>query len=165
MNEHGNDDRMTYNYGHDIAKTRLSSKLKNNGFNIYEIRKAIFSHPEIKLLLERKAIAIGKIIGQNFTVGAKDDLLSNYRKVNYVNKDVTVIQQVNNILNSILKQYGFKGYGKTNYWKTVHRNGVSYPKRITVGADILSYDWIKENYSQTQFTCKLNDMQKSSKYR
>ena len=36
----GNKDRMTFNYGHDVAKTRLSTKLKNNGFDIYEIRKA-----------------------------------------------------------------------------------------------------------------------------
>ena len=104
----GNTDRMTFNYGHDIAKTRLSSKLKNNGFDIYEIRKAILNHIEIKALLEKQAIKIGKITGQNFVIGAKSELLSVYRKVNAINKDVTVIQQVNNIVTSVLKGFGFK---------------------------------------------------------
>ena len=48
MKRKGNEDRMTYNFGHDVAKTRLSTKLKNNGFDIYAVRKAIFNHPTIQ---------------------------------------------------------------------------------------------------------------------
>ena len=44
----GNKDRMTLNQGHDIAKTRLASKLRTSGFDIYEVRKAILQHVEIK---------------------------------------------------------------------------------------------------------------------
>lgn len=164
MQRRGNDDRMTYNFGHDVAKTRLSSKLKNNGFDIYEIRKAILQHVEIQLLLEKQAIKIGKIVGQNFTIGAKSELLSVYRHVNPINKDVTVIQQVNNIVTSVLKGFGFNNYGKTQFWKNLDEKKYTYCKRITVGSDILSLEWIKGNYSKAEFTCQLSDRQKINKY-
>ena len=160
----GNKDRMTFNYGHDVAKTRLSSKLKNSGFDIYEIRKAILNHTEIKNLLEKQAIKIGKICGQNFTIGAKSELLSVYRKVNAINKDVTVIQQVNNIVTSILKGFGFNNYGKTSYWKNLDESKYTYCKRITIGSDILTLNFIENNYSSDRFTCKLSDRQKINKY-
>lgn len=160
----GNKDRMTFNYGHDVAKTRLSSKLKNSNFDIYAIRKAILQHAEIKLLLEKSAIRIGKIVGQNFIIGAKSELLSVYRHVNAVNSKVTVIQQVNNIVTSILKGFGFNGYGKTQYWKCLDEKKYTYCKRITIGADILSLDWIENTYSQNRFTCQLNDKDKYIKY-
>ena len=160
----GNIDRMTGNFGHDIAKTRLASHLKNNGFDIYKIRKAILSNFEIKNLLEKQAIKVGRIIGQNFTIGAKNDLLSVYRKVNAVNKKVTVIQQVNNIVTSILKEFGFNNYGKTSFWKNLDEKKYTYCKRITIGSDILSLDWIAKNYSKTEFTCKLSDRKKIDKY-
>jgi len=160
----GNKDRMTFNYGHDVAKTRLSSKLKNSNFDIYAIRKAILQHVEIQSLLEKQAIRIGKITGQNFIIGAKDELLSVYRVVNPINKDVTVIQQVNNIVTSILKGFGFNGYGKTQYWKCLDPSKYTYCKRITIGSDILSLEWIENNYSQTRFTCLLNDKDKYNKY-
>ena len=164
MTRKGNNDRMTFNYGHDIAKTRLSTKLKNNGFDIYEIRKAILNHIEIKALLEKQAIKIGKITGQNFVIGAKSELLSVYRKVNAINKDVTVIQQVNNIVTSVLKGFGFNNYGKTQFWKNLDPSKYTYCKRITIGSDILSLDWIENTYSQDRFTCKLSDRQKINKY-
>lgn len=164
MQRKGNNDRMTFNYGHDVAKTRLSSKLKNNGFDIYEIRKAILNHTEIKSLLEKQAIKIGKIVGQNFVIGAKSELLSVYRKVNAINKDVTVIQQVNNIVTSVLKGFGFNNYGKTQFWKNLDEKKYTYCKRITIGSDILSLEWIKGNYSKAEFTCQLSDRQKINKY-
>lgn len=164
VQRHGNKDRMTFNYGHDVAKTRLSAKLKNSNFDIYEIRKAILQHVEIKSLLEKQAIKFGKITGQNFVIGAKDELLSVYRAVNPINKDVTVIQQVNNIVTSILKGFGFNGYGKTQYWKNLDPSKYTYCKRITIGSDILSLDWIENTYSKDRFTCKLSDRQKINKY-
>ena len=89
MTRQGNKDRMTFNYGHDVAKTRLSSKLQGNGFDIYEIRKDILNHTEIKSLLEKQSIKIGKICGQNFVIGAKSELLSVYRKVNAINNSIS----------------------------------------------------------------------------
>ena len=160
----GNDEHMTFNYGHDTAKTRLSDSLKKSGFDIYEVRKAILQHVEIKNLLEKQAIKVGRIIGQNFTIGAKNNLLSVYRKVNAVNKKVTVIQQVNNIVTSILKEFGFNNYGKTSFWKNLDPSKYTYCKRITIGSDILSLDWIAKNYSKTEFTCKLSDRKKIDKY-
>ena len=91
-------------------------------------------------------------------------MLSVYRKVNAVNKKVTVIQQVNNIVTSILKQYGFSNYGKTQFWKNLDEKKYIYCKRITIGSDILSLDWIAKNYSKTEFTCKLSDRKKIEKY-
>ena len=160
----GNKDRMTLNQGHDIAKTRLASKLRISGFDIYEVRKAILQHVEIKNLLEKQAIKVGRIIGQNFTIGAKNELLSTYRKVNAINKKVTVIQQVNNIVTSVLKGFGFNNYGKTQYWKNLDPSKYTYCKRITIGSDILSLEWIENTYSQDRFTCKLSDRQKINKY-
>ena len=160
----GNKDRMTLNQGHDIAKTRLASKLRISGFDIYEVRKAILQHVEIKNLLEKQAIKVGRIIGQNFTIGAKNELLSTYRKVNAINKKVTVIQQVNNIVTSVLKGFGFNNYGKTQYWQNLDEKKYIYCKRITIGSDILSLDWIAKNYSKTEFTCKLSDRKKIDKY-
>lgn len=157
----GNKDRATHNIGHDVAKTRLSAKLN---LDIYEVRKLLLNHPEIKLLLEKQAIRIGQIVGQNFTVGAKDKLLKEYRHVNAVNADVTVIQAVNNILNSIMKQLGVEGYGKTQFWKNLDPSKYTYNKRIYVGGDILTYNWTQATYTQKQFTCKLNDKQKNEKY-
>lgn len=168
MKKQGNDQHMTYNLGHDVAKTRLSTKLtnggNNGGYDIYALRKAIMHHVEIKFLMEQGAVKIGKIIGQNFTIGAVDSLLSEYRPVNAINKDVTVIQQVNNIVTSIVRQFtGSKDYGKTSFWKNLDKK-YTYCKRITVGADILSLDWIKKNYSKSEFTCKLDDKSKMRKY-
>ena len=40
----------------------------------------------------------------------------------------------------------------------------TYCKRITIGSDILSLDWIAKNYSKTEFTCKLSDRKKIEKY-
>ena len=164
MKNNGNSEHMTYNYGHDVAKTRLSSKLKNNGFDIYEIRKAILNHTEIKYLLEKQAIKIGKISGQNFVIGCKSELLSVYRKVNAINSKVTVVQQVNNIVNAILKGFGFNNYGKTQFWKCLDEKRYTYCKRITIGSDILSLNFIENNYSQDRFTCKLSDSDKFRKY-
>ena len=160
----GNQDRMTFNYGHDTAKTRLSGKLSGNGFNIYEIRKAILNHPEIVSLLDKGAIKIGKICGQNFVIGAKSELLSVYRPVKGINATVTVIQQVNNIVTAILKGFGFNNYGKTQFWKCLDESKYTYCKRITIGADILSLEWIEKTYSSDRFTCKLSDRQKIDKY-
>lgn len=163
-NYKGNVNRYTENKGHDTAKNRLADKLTNNGFNIYELRKIIFNNPTIKMLLNKQAIKISDITGQNFVIGAKDELLANYRHVNSVNAHVTVIQTVNNILNSILKNYGFTDYGKTLFWKNCNKKFI-YNKRIYIGADILSYKWTQDNYTYKQFTCKLSDRQKIKKYR
>ena len=38
----GNKDRMTFNFGHDVAKTRLSAKIKASGFDIYAVRNKNF---------------------------------------------------------------------------------------------------------------------------
>lgn len=164
MKKQGNNEHMTYNFGHDIAKTRLSNKLKNNGYNLYEIRKAILQHVVIQDLINKQAIKIGKIQGQNFVIGAKNELLSNYRKVNSINAKVTVIQQVNNIVTSILKQFIGSEYGKTQFWKNLDEKKYTYCKRITIGSDILSLNWIKDNYSKAEFTCKLSDSDKNRKY-
>lgn len=162
MTRQGNEQHMTYNLGHDVAKTRLATKLN---IDIYSLRKVITQHVEIKFLMEHGAVKIGKIIGQNFTIGAVDSLLSEYRPVNAINKDVTVIQQVNNIVTSIVRQFtGSKDYGKTSFWKNLDSKKYTYCKRITVGADILSLDWIKKNYSRSEFTCKLDDKSKMKKY-
>lgn len=164
MKKHGNSEHMTYNYGHDVAKTRLSSKLKNNGFNVYEIRQAILKHVVIADLISKGAVKVGKISGQNFTVGCKSELLSVYRKVNAINSKVTVVQQVNNIINAILKGFGFNNYGKTQFWKCLDERKYTYSKRITIGSDILSLDWVENTYSQDRFTCKLSDSDKFRKY-
>jgi len=164
MKNKGNREFATHNFGHDTAKTRLSDKLHSNNYNLYEIRKAILNHPEIKLLLEKQAIKFGKITGQNFVIGAKSELLSVYRKVNAINADVTVIQQVNNIVTSILKGFGFNNIGKTQYWKNLNPNKYTYCKRITIGSDILSLNWIENTYSQKRFTCQLSDSDKNRKY-
>ena len=160
-----NKNTMTFNLGHDIAKTRLSNKLTKNGFNIVEIRKAVINHPEISMLIENKAVKVSTIVGQDFVIGAKSELLSKYRKVNGINRKVTVIQQVNNIVKCIIKEFtGSEKYGKTLYWKNLDESKYTYCKRITVGADILSYNWTQETYTQKQFTCKLSDRQKEVKY-
>lgn len=165
MKKHGNDDHMTYNYGHDVAKTRLSSKLKvQGGFNVYEIRLAVLKHPIIADLISKGAVKVSDIVGQNFVVGAKNALLSEYRPVKAINSKVTVIQQVNNIVTSILKGFGFNNYGKTQFWKNLDPKRYTYCKRITVGSDILSLEWIEKTYSSDRFTCKLTDSDKNKKY-
>lgn len=164
MKKQGNQDFMTFNYGHDVAKTRLASKLKNNNFDIYAIRQAILNHPVITDLINKQAVKIGKIQGQNFVIGAKSELLSVYRPVKAINSKVTVVQQVNNIVTAILKGFGFDNYGKTQFWKNLDPKKFTYCKRITVGADILSLDWIEKTYSQDRFTCKLSDSDKNRKY-
>lgn len=161
--EKGNNDFMTYNLGHDVAKTRLANKLRMSGFDIYAIRKAILNHVDIKFLLSVNAIKMGKIQGQNFAIGCKDSLLSEYQKVNFINNKVTVVQKVNNIVTRILKDFGFVNYGKMEFWKNLD-NKYTYNKRIIIGCDILTRNFIKDNYSQTNFTCKLTDTDKNKKY-
>ena len=158
-NLHGNDMHNTYNVGHDSAKNKLANKLTNNGYDIYAIRKAIVNHALIKYLISIKACRVSRVIGNNFTVDTIDNLLCNV--ITTKNKNVTVIQTVNNICNSIMSD--FKGYGKTKFWKNLDSK-FFYNKRIYIGADILSLEWIKNNYSQTDFTCKLSDRKKITKY-
>lgn len=158
-NMHGNDLHNTYNVGHDAAKNRLASKLNDNGYDIYAIRKAIVNHPTVKHLVSVKAVRVSRVIGQNFTVDAVDDLFFKFQVSK--NKSVTVIQVVNNIVNNIMSD--FNGYGKTQYWKNLDKKFL-YSKRIYIGADIVSLQWIKNNYSQSEFTCKLSDRKKITKY-
>lgn len=162
-NRRGNEDRMTYNFGHDIAKTRLSAKLKNNGFDIYAVRKAIFNHPTIQHLLSCKAILISDIVGQNFTISCKNRLYAEFTNVKFNNNQI-VVQVVNNIIKSILQGFILTEYGKTEYWKKLNKKLYKYSDRLYIGADILSYKWIKDNYSKANFTCELSDREKNKKY-
>ena len=100
----GNKDRMTFNYGHDVAKTRLSTKLKNNGFDIYAVRTAIFNHPTIQHLLSCKAILVSDIVGQNFTISCKNKLYAEVTRVKLNNNQI-IVQVVNNIIRSILQGF------------------------------------------------------------
>ena len=159
----GNSEFMTFNYGHDIAKTRLSTKLKNNGFDIYAIRKALFNHPTIQHLIGCKAIIVSDITGQNFTISCKNRLYADFADVKFNNNQI-VVQVVNNIIKSILQGFILTEYGKTNYWKKLNKKVYKYSDRLYIGADILSYNWIKDNYSRPEFTCKLNDSEKNQKY-
>lgn len=163
MKRKGNNDRITYNYGHDVAKTRLSSKLKNNGFDIYAVRKAIFNHPTIKQLVSCKAILVSNIVGQNFSISCKNKLYAEVARVKFNNNQI-IVQVVNNIIRSILQGFILTEYGKTEYWKKLNKKLYKYSDRLYIGADILSYKWIKDNYSQEKFTCKLSDRQKIDKY-
>ena len=158
-NMHGNNMHNTYNIGHDVAKNKLANKLTSNGYDIYAIRKAIVTHSMVKYLISIKACKVSRVIGNNFTVDTVDNLLCNV--IQTKNKNVTVIQTVNNICNSIMSD--FKGYGKTKFWKNLDSK-FFYNKRIYIGADILSLDWIKNNYSLCEFTCKLSDRKKIKKY-
>lgn len=163
MKRRGNLNRYTLNIGHDVAKNRLADKLTDNGngngFDIYAIRKALINHPTIKQYQAEGKIKVGRVIGQNFTVGCRNQLNGNN---NPITKKAIVAQVVNNILNSILDQAGFKGYGKTQFWQKTDNE---YGDRIRVGADILTLDWIKSNYSQEEFTKKLSERQQIKKYR
>ena len=159
----GNTDRMTFNYGHDVAKTRLSSKLKSNGFDIYAVRKAIFNHPTIQHLISCKAIIVSDIVGQNFTISCKNKLYAEVTRVKFNNNQI-IVQVVNNIIRSILQGFILTEYGKTEYWKKLNKKLYKYSDRLYIGADILSYKWIKDNYSKSKFTCDLSDRQKIDKY-
>ena len=119
MKRKGNNDRMTFNYGHDIAKTRLSAKIKASGFDIYAVRKAIFNHPTIQHLLSCKAILISDIVGQNFTISCKNKLYAEVASVKFNNNQI-VVQVVNNIIKSILQGFILTEYGKTEYWKKLN---------------------------------------------
>ena len=163
MKRQGNTDRMTFNYGHDVAKTRLSAKIKASGFDIYAVRKAIFNHPTIQHLLSCKAILISDIVGQNFTISCKNKLYAEFASVKFNNNQI-VVQVVNNIIKSILQGFILTEYGKTEYWKKLNKTLYKYSDRLYIGADILSYKWIKDNYSQSNFTCELSDREKNKKY-
>ena len=163
MTRKGNNDRMTFNYGHDVAKTRLSAKIKASGFDIYAVRKAIFNHPTIQQLISCKAILISDIVGQNFTISCKNKLYAEFASVKFNNNQI-VVQVVNNIIKSILQGFILTEYGKTEYWKKLNKKLYKYSDRLYIGADILSYKWIKDNYSQSSFTCELSDREKNKKY-
>ena len=163
MTRKGNNDRMRFNYGHDVAKTRLSAKIKASGFDIYAVRKAIFNHPTIQHLLSCKAILISDIVGQNFTISCKNKLYAEFASVKFNNNQI-VVQVVNNIIKSILQGFILTEYGKTEYWKKLNKKLYKYSDRLYIGADILSYKWIKDNYSQSSFTCELSDREKNKKY-
>lgn len=163
MQRKGNDDRMTFNYGHDVAKTRLSAKIKASGFDIYAVRKAIFNHPTIKHLIGCKAILISDIVGQNFTISCKNKLYAEVASVKFNNNQI-IVQVVNNIIKSILQGFILTEYGKTEYWKKLNKKLYKYSDRLYIGADILSYQWIKDNYSKPKFTGELSDRQKIDKY-
>ena len=148
MQRRGNKDRMTFNYGHDVAKTRLSAKIKASGFDIYAVRKAIL---------------ISDIVGQNFTISCKNKLYAEFASVKFNNNQI-VVQVVNNIIKSILQGLILTEYGKTEYWKKLNKKLYKYSDRLYIGADILSYKWIKDNYSKAEFTCELSDREKNKKY-
>lgn len=160
-NQHGNDIHNTYNIGHDTAKNRLMDKLNSNGYDIYAIRHAVVNHPTIKHLISLSVVKVSKIVGNNFTVASIDDLFCKYQKTK--SNNVTIISVVNNILNGIMQQFNFSGYGKTQYWKTLDKK-YRYNKRIYIGADIVTLNFITDNYSQKEFTCKLSDRKKITKY-
>ena len=159
----GNTDRMTFNYGHDVAKTRLSAKIKASGFDIYAVRKAIFNHPTIQHLISCKAIIVSDIVGQNFTISCKNRLYAEVTRVKFNNNQI-IVQVVNNIIRSILQGFILTEYGKTEYWKKLNKKIYKYSDRLYIGADILSYKWIKDNYSKPKFTGNLSDRQKIDKY-
>ena len=163
MKNKGNKDFATHNVGHDVAKTRLSSKLKNSGFNIYLIRRELLKHPTIQALINAKAIVISDICGQDFNIKCLNILYSEVVKCRY-NNNQTVVQVVNNVVSSILKAEGFKNVGKTEFWKKLNPKMHKYSDVILIGSDILSRNWILDTYTQKQFTCKLTDKDKNIKY-
>lgn len=155
--------KLTLNFGHDVGRARLSSKLEANGYDLNSLHKQILNHPTIKELRASGAVQVTEIIGDQFRIGCVDSLLSEYRAVNACNKGVTVVQTVNNICNNILASNGFKGYGKTQFWKN-YPKATKYKKIIRIGADILTVDWIKNTYSR-DFDCKLNHSQQKRRYK
>lgn len=167
-NRNGNKNRYTANIGHDTAKSRLANSLANAGFDIYQLRKMLLSHPTIKMLISKKACYMSEIVGQNFWLGCKNALLSEFCNIKFDNKQ-TVVQVVNNCCNSILREYGFKNFGKTEFWKSLNPKIYRYSDRIYFGADILSLYFMENNKYYTEgntgFTCKLNDKMKELKYK
>ena len=69
----------TGNIGHDVAKARLANSL--NSYDIVAIRRELLKHPTIKTLTELNAVRVSPVVGQNFTIGAKNQLLSDLNRV------------------------------------------------------------------------------------
>ena len=152
---------QTGNIGHDVAKTRLANSL--NSYDIGAIRRELLKHPTIKSLIQLDAVRISPVVGQNFTIGAKNQLLSDFLELKFDNGQ-TVIQAVNQIAASIVRQYTKSDkYGKMSFWKKLNTSKYTYSDRIWVGADILSIDWLRRKY-KGEFTCKLSERAKIRKY-
>ena len=147
----------TGNIGHDIAKTRLATSL--NSYDIVAIRRKLLKHPTIKTLIALDAVRVSPVVGQNFTIGAKNQLLSDFLELKFDNG-----QAVNQIAASIVRQYTKSDkYGKMSFWKKLNANKYTYSDRIWIGADILSIDWLRKKY-KGEFTCKLSERAKVRKY-
>ena len=155
---------MTGNFGHDVAKTRLAKKLQDNGFNVASIRKTILQHPTIREYIAKNLVRVDRIIGQNFRVMCVNTTLGEAGVAhNALNNKCTVALQVKNICTRIVRNvtesannYGIsKGIDKV---KNSHYSDVIY-----IGADQLTLDWVKKEYSQPM-NKNLNTKQKHQKY-
>lgn len=135
-----NKNNETLNNGHDVARHNLQDKL--SGYNFKAIMHTIKSHAIIQDLIKKQAIKI-VVINNNYYVKCRNSLLSKYRKTNYINKNVTVVSTVNNIITSILKSYNLVNIAKTEFW-TTEPNSL-YSKVIIIGNDILSRQFMKNN--------------------
>ena len=140
---------MTGNFGHDVAKTRLAKKLQDNGFNVASIRKTILQHPTIREYIVKNLVRVDRIIGQNFRVMCVNTTLGEAGVAhNAINNKCTVALQVKNICTRIVRNitessnnYGIsKGIDKV---KNSHYSDVIY-----IGADQLTLDWVKKEYSK-----------------
>ena len=155
---------MTGNFGHDVAKTRLAKKLQNNGFDVASIRKTILQHPTIREYIAKNLVRVDRIIGQNFRVSCVNTTLGEAGVAhNALNNKCTIALQVKNICTRIVrnitksgKNYGIsKGIDKV---KNSHYSDVIY-----VGADQLTLDWVKGEYSQPM-NKNLTLLEKHKKY-
>ena len=159
-----NKNNNTGNTGHDVARHNLQDKL--SGYNFKAIMHDILSNPIIKDLRQKKAIKV-VLIGNNYNIKCLDSLLSKYRTVNALNKNVTVVSVVNNICKAVLSRYNLNGICKTQYWFTDNKS--RYSKIILIGNDILSTDFMKSvkyygNTDNTFSSVTLTERGKLRKY-
>lgn len=155
---------LTMNYGHDVAKTRLAKKLQNNGFNVAELRKTILQHPTIKEYIAKNLVRVDRIIGQNFRVACVNTTLGEAGVAhNALNNKCTIALQVKNICTRIVRNVteSGKNYGISKGIDKI--KGAKYSDVIYVGADQLTLDWVKREYSQPM-NKNLTLLEKHKKY-